>query len=285
MPEGPELKASCDHLNKVLLNKRIINFFTSFTGRYASKPPEGHEEILKNLKDRGAPRVIEIGVKGKFMFWVLRFPQDDDIWSFWITYGMSGQWSFIEGKHAAYGIYFNESGNQTQTHKFMKFNDPRHFGTLKFVRGRKALEKKLSTIGPDMLSDPPSPEIFAQRILRKPERTICEALLDQASISGVGNYIKSEALYRAKITPLRSVKDITPYEYVLLRDSIVDVCKEAYEARGSTISTYKNVDDVPGTGQFAFRVYGREVDPLGNQVKHDTTPDGRTSWWVPDIQT
>jgi formamidopyrimidine-DNA glycosylase len=167
----------------------------------------------------------------------------------------------------------------------MKFNDPRHFGTLKFVRGRKALEKKLSTIGPDMLSDPPTAEEFSTLILKKSSRTICEALLDQSTISGVGNYIKSEALYRAKILPTRPVTDISPYEYVMLHKAVIDVCKEAYEARGSTISTYRNVDDTPGDGQFSFRVYGRDLDPLGNVVFHATTPDGRTSWWVPTVQT
>ena len=285
MPEGPELRASADHLNKVLLGRRIINSFPMRSGRYASKPPGGHEEFLKNFDVFGPPTVSSINVRGKFMYWTLQFANDEDVWSLWITYGMSGQWTFVNSKHGAYGIYFNESGDPAGTHKILYFSDPRHFGTLKFVRGRKALEKKLSTLGPDMLSDPPTAEIFAERILKKPSRTICEALMDQSTISGVGNYIKSEALYRAKILPTRQVTQMSPYEYVMLCKSVTDVCKEAYESRGSTISTYRNVDDAPGTGQFAFRVYGRDVDPLGNAVNHGQTPDGRTSWWVENVQT
>jgi formamidopyrimidine-DNA glycosylase len=162
----------------------------------------------------------------------------------------------------------------------LHFNDPRHFGTLKFVRAEDEHKKKLATLGPDMLSTPPvTADLFAQNVLKKPVRTIAEALMDQKTVSGVGNYIKAEALFRSGISPWRLVTDISPEEYVRLASDVTAVCKESYASQGASIRTYKTVEGHIGTTQFNFRVYSRKQCPSGHEVKSETTPEGRTSWW------
>jgi len=271
MPEGPELAYSRDKIRSILLNKRIIVAHPGEFGRYSKLPPTGYSILLEDLQNKGAPTVSEVSTKGKFMWWKLDFPNDTVSTYLWITYGMSGQWMKKSTKHASF-IIEHEEGK-------LYFNDPRHFGTLKFVKGKEELSKKLSTLGPCILSDNPGSEIFAKNILKKSSRTISEALMDQSVVSGVGNYIKSEALYRSRISPWRNVSEITAKEYIDLHESVLLVAKESYQSQGATISTYRNVDGNSGTTQFNFQIYSKKFCPSGHSVSKDQTPDGRSSWW------
>jgi formamidopyrimidine-DNA glycosylase len=283
MPEGPELKLSRDYLRTILLGKKIINAFPLPTGRYSQDKPSGHDEFITALQKLGPATVLSIDTRGKFMYWSLLFENDTETWSLWTTYGMSGQWMKQQNKHAAYGIYFNDSGNADLFNE-MYFVDPRHFGTLKWVRGVKNLEKKLGTLGPDILEGNVSSDVFAKRLLRRPNVTIAEALMDQKTLAGVGNYIKSEALYEAQVSPWRIVSDIQPLEFIKLRDAVLGIAKSSYESNGASLYTYKNVDGTAGESQDFFKVYGKKLDPLGHQILNEETQDGRTSWWVPNVQ-
>jgi formamidopyrimidine-DNA glycosylase len=229
-------------------------------------------------------RVEAIDTKGKFMWWTLK--GQDKTWYMWCTYGMSGQWSRTSGKHTAFIVEYNGSGDLgAQDQQKLFFNDTRRFGTIKFISNLKKHEAKLASLGPDVLADPTiEPEIFAKRVLQKPNRTIAEALMDQSRVAGIGNYIKSEALLRAGISPWRNVTDITSEEYVNLCQSVLDVATESYKSQGASIKTYRNVDDSKGTTQFNFKIYSKKVCPIGHPVINETTTDGRTSWWCKDCQ-
>ena len=108
--------------------------------------------------------------------------------------------------------------------------------------------------------------------------------MDQRVISGVGNYIKSEALLRAKISPWRNVSDITEGEYTKLFQSVINVANESYASQGASIKTYRKPDGTKGAAQFSFRIYSKKACPVGHPVINETTPDGRTSWWCSTCQ-
>jgi len=275
VPEVPELKHSRDRLRVALLNRQITRLMTTDSGRYRSKQPVGMLEIIEDLP----LKVTSIDTKGKFMWWSLS--GKNKTWYMWCTYGMSGQWSHSVGKHVGFIIEFNNSGvlvSRDQEKLF--FNDTRRFGTLKFVCDQAQHDKKLATLGPDVLEDPPiDPELFAKRILYKPKHTIAEALMDQSRVAGVGNYLKSEALFRAGISPWRNVTDITSEEYMKLWLEVILSCRESYADHGASIRTYKTVDEEKGKAQFFFRVYGLKQCAAGHPVHHEETKDGRTSWW------
>ena len=249
-------------------------------GRYKEKLPEGLTDIQKDLP----LRVESIDVKGKFMWWTLA--GKDKIWYMWSTYGMSGQWSRVRGKHAGFIVEYNGSGSLiTRDQQQLFFNDTRRFGTIKFVSNSKVHTKKLASLGPDILEDPPMPpELFAERILLKPNRTISEALMDQSCVSGIGNYLKAEVLHRAKISPHRMVTDLTSEEIQELWAEAVLSCRESYADHGASIRTYKTVNDERGSAQFYFRVYNTKQCPLGHVTTREETKDGRTSWWCKQCQ-
>ena len=218
------------------------------------------------------------------MWWKFSFAHDNEPWYMWCTYGMSGQWGTSQTKHSSFEVKYNQHGQRYFEAFGLWFNDIRHFGTLKFVRGENRHKRKLNTLGPCVLTGAVTPEIFAEKILNKPNRTIAEALLDQSAISGIGNYMRAEALFRAGISPWRSVTEITTDEYVTLCKSVLSVAQESYKSQGATISTYRNVDGAKGTTQFSFQVYSRKSCPKGHEIIKEETPEGRTSHWCKHCQ-
>ncbi len=108
--------------------------------------------------------------------------------------------------------------------------------------------------------------------------------MDQSIISGVGNYIKSESLYRAEINPHDSANQLSDQRLEILRQKIISVMRESYQMQGATLSTFKNIDDKPGNFAQFLQVYKKKKNPNGLEVKVEKTPDQRTTYWVSQIQ-
>lgn len=266
MPEGAELRHSRDVLRKIILNKTILRMGPTHVGRYREIPPENFAAAENDL----SLTVTNIDVKGKFMWWELT--SSFKKWYFWCTYGMSGQWSTQRSKHAAF-VVEHDSG-------FLYFNDSRRFGTLKFVNDPEMHKKKLASLGPDLLGDERiTPEIFANCLLKKPKLTISDALLEQSCVSGVGNYVRAEALLRAGINPHKLTSNLTPNEYLNLCTETIKVLKESYENHGATLYTYRTVGGELGGEQFEFRAYGKQQCPNGHTIIREPSAGGRTIHW------
>ena len=106
--------------------------------------------------------------------------------------------------------------------------------------------------------------------------------MDQSKISGCGNYIKSESLYRAGISPHNNIKNLSDESLIKLLHVLKKVMKESYELKGATISTHYDFDGEKGG--FNFKVYGKLNDEFGNVIIKEKTLDGRTTHWVKNIQ-
>lgn len=271
MPEGPELRHSRDFLRVHLTGKQIIGLQRCGSGRYAHKPPAGFDDISTRF-----PLTIEsVDTHGKFMWWTLG-GNDGSRWYMHCTYGMSGGWYREASKHTC--LYVKVGDNR------LFFNDPRHFGTIKFVEGEAGHKKKLRTLGPCIYDPGLTPQIFTENVLRKPTRTIAEALMDQRGVAGIGNYLKAEILHRSGVSPWRKVTDISADEYMSLHTETVACAHASYLSQGATIMTYRTPEGEEGEAQFDFHVYGREKCPQGHDIKNEETPEGRTSWWCPQCQ-
>lgn len=278
MPEGPEVKLSADLIKPLATNRHIISAGYTKNSRYSSSPPEGYKEFIDAVSSSPKPTsVTDIQTRGKFMYWTF-----DNGWYMYSTFGMSGQWSPKEGKHPCFYFTF---ATQTAQEDQVFFNDPRHFGTIKFVNSKKDLEKKLQELGWDPLSMPLDKNLkWITFQLAKSSKSIAEALMDQGLFSGVGNYIRAEALYACKLSPWRKAKQLSQDEIKTLCQAIVDVMQESYQHQGATIHTYKTVYGEEGKYATLFKVYGQKKDPLGNKIITQQTPDKRTIHWCPDIQ-
>ena len=266
-PEGSEVKLFGESLAQVVSGRDIISVDV-ISGRYKKSDVEG----LDLLKARLPAKVVGVGVHGKFLYWIV----SNDVFIY-NTLGMTGSWSTTETKHSR--VAFEMSGGVR-----VFFNDQRNFGTLKMVPGRQELVKKLKSLGPDMLSEPVSDARFSEALMRKPDWTLAEAVMDQSIIAGVGNYVKAESLYRAQLSPHRTVSSLSPTDMSLLRQSIQQVLQEAYTRGGASIQTYRDFDGNEGEYSQRFLVYNQSQDPNGNAVVREQTADGRTTHWVPAVQ-
>ena len=277
MPEGPEVKLSADLIRPLVVGKRVINAFPGNRSRYATSPPDGFPSFLETIS-KEVVKVIEVNVRGKFMYW--KFSNG---WYLMNSFGMSGQWSPKEGKHPSFGFYFSD--NAPTIESTIYFNDPRHFGNVKFTNSEKEVNKKLEELGWDPLEMPLDKNLkWITFQLGKSSKSIAEALMDQGLFSGVGNYIRAEALYACKLSPWRKANQLSQDEIKTLCQAIVDVMQESYKHQGATIHTYKTAYGEEGKYSTLFKVYGQKKDPLGHKIVKQQTPDKRTIHWCPDIQ-
>ena len=276
IPEGVEVKLSTEVVKPLVLGKRIINIISGKTSRYKVKSPEGFDEFLKTLSPE-VVRVMNVENYGKFMYWTF-----SNGWHMFCTFGMTGQWSTKEGNHPCLEMYMGEDARESC--ESIYFNDPRHFGTIKFTNKAKDLTDKLNDLGWDPLQmplDKHAPWIKQQ--LSRTAKPIAEVLMDQKIFAGVGNYIRAEALYQCKLSPFRGASSLKDDEVRQLCQAAVDVMEESYQHQGATIQTYKTVYGEEGRYSSCFKVYGKKKDPLGNPiVKQDIGT--RTIHWCPAIQ-
>ena len=150
MPEGPEVKRIVDRLQEELVGQPLISV-TIIGGRYKKHgAPQGYTEFVERLP----AKIVDVQCKGKFIFMRL-----NNGFSMWNTLGMSGFWSENKHKHARISLEI--------PNKQVYFCDTRNFGTLKFVKGRRLLVEKLDSLGPDMLSDEVTDELFLDRLRKK----------------------------------------------------------------------------------------------------------------------
>ena len=267
MPEGPEVRRYGIDL-AAASSQKILESISVLSGRYAKKCIPGMSELNSRLP----VKVTGVGVHGKFLYWILK--NDFYIWN---TLGMTGHWSAEKRKHSRVEFRFADDS-------CVYYNDQRNFGTLKFVRGRHSLLKKLESLGPDMLASDIHDRVFVERIRSKPKWTIVKALMNQSIVAGVGNYVKADSLWLARISPNRIVSTLTEDELSRLNSSIKSVLRESFRSGGATIRTYENFDGSLGEYSSRFLVYNQKKDPDGNNVIREKTEDGRTTHWVPILQ-
>jgi formamidopyrimidine-DNA glycosylase len=115
-------------------------------------------------------------------------------------------------------------------------------------------------IGPDALQV--TPEILRERFGGS-SRPIKVAMMDQHTLSGVGNLYASEILHRAGIHPAKPCNELKPRHWAAVHAALQEVLHEAIRHQGSTLrdGTYRAAHDEPGNFQDKHRVYQRAGDP------------------------
>ena len=86
-------------------------------------------------------------------------------------------------------------------------------------------------------------------------------LLDQAVIAGVGNIYADEALYRARIHPLRPANRLNRGQVAGLHDAVISALEAGVAAKGASIDDFRHPDGVQGSFQDRFLVHLREGEP------------------------
>jgi len=159
----------------------------------------------------------------------------------------------------------------------LRFRDIRKFGKIGLY-GRDPVTGELleevggsavfAGIGPEPL-DPAFTLRDFRKLIRRRKGRLKPLLTDQSFLAGVGNIYADEALWRAKLHPLRSATSLRPPDERRLYEAIRTVLAEAVERRGSSIDDY-TAPDGDGSMQETLDVYQRTGQPCsrcGHPIK------------------
>jgi formamidopyrimidine-DNA glycosylase len=123
--------------------------------------------------------------------------------------------------------------------------------------GAEALERFFAT---RLGVEPLGPDFTVERLreLARGRRAPVKAfLLDQRKVAGVGNIYADEALFRARIHPLRPAGALKRAQLEALRDAVVASLEAGLGAGGASIDDYRHPDGVRGSFQDEFLVHLR----------------------------
>lgn len=171
------------------------------------------------------------------------------------------------------------------------FVDPRRFGSIDLVpTAAEDQHKLLASLGPEPLGSDFSAASLSKALAGR-RTPIKSALLDQKNVAGLGNIYVCEALFRAKLSPLRSAHTIPGARAARLVPQIKATLEEAIAAGGSSLRDYVQPDGELGYFQHAWKVYGREGKPCtscpGVPVctgVRRITQAGRSTFYCPRVQ-
>lgn len=142
----------------------------------------------------------------------------------------------------------------------LRLDDARKFGRLYWRKRGETWVPPWEKLGPEPLSDEFQSETFAHR-LSKRKAAIKTVLLNQQIVAGLGNIYADESLFLAGIHPTRMAGTLLPAEIERLRTSVQSVLSKAIGGRGTTFSTYRDIDGEPGSNQHALMVFQRQPGP------------------------
>jgi len=162
------------------------------------------------------------------------------------------------------------------------FIDRRRLGVMCLVESAETITNKL---GPEPLSGNFTPEVLA-KLLKKHRIPIKAALLDQSVIAGIGNMYADEALFAAKIHPLKKAHALSTQEIQALFYAIRDVLWSAIDSKGASVDTYVRPEGQLGTAHFNFKVAHRygELCPICGTPIQRTLVRNRGTYFCPNCQ-
>ncbi|MCM3663734.1 DNA-formamidopyrimidine glycosylase [Mesobacillus subterraneus] len=273
MPELPEVETVRRTLEMLAVGKEIKHV-SVFWPKMVKLPDEA-EQFKDALKGQ---TIEEIGRRGKFLIFYTE--------SFALVSHLR-----MEGK---YGLFAVEDPVDKHTHVIfhfsdgteLRYKDVRKFGTMHlYEKGKEFETQPLADLGPEPFSEDFSVEWLSDK-LKKTNRKIKPALLDQKILVGLGNIYVDEALFRAKIHPERIANSLTPEEEAVLYKEIVSTLSEAVEKGGSTIRSYVNSQGQIGMFQLQLFVYGRKNEPCKDcgTMLEKTVVGGRGTHFCPACQ-
>lgn len=262
MPEGPEIKYIAELCKKELIGYKLINIISN------------SKSVIKLPKKSNIINVIS---KGKLLVLICKD------YFFHIHFGLTGWLVFNEPKYPKYELQFKKNNNIITAY----IDDMRRFSKLAIYDETKH-NKVINKLGVDILTYEFTLDYFTE-IIKSVKKQLVAFLLEQNKICGIGNYIKNESLYIAKINPYKKTNDLDDDDIEKLYNAILfcaysntlDLIKEGeLKPDKNFMKLMKSIKtEVP----YKYRVYEQDKDSHGNKVIHKMI-SGRKSYYVKDVQ-
>lgn len=138
----------------------------------------------------------------------------------------------------------------------LRFHDPRRFGALLVTDENPEHHALLNHLGPEPLSDDFNATYLFSRS-RKRSIAVKKWIMDSKLVVGVGNIYANEALFAARIHPLKACGKLTRKQCELLVEKIKTVLDNAIAQGGTTLKDFVGSDGKPGYFAQQLLVYGR----------------------------
>lgn len=257
MPELPEVETVVRGLRPALMGRVITDVVVYWERSIAA--PEADVFVQRVT----GQRIVDVRRRGK---WIVIELNGDTLL---VHLRMTGQ-LLLERDECAEDKYTRvlfrlDDGGQ------LRFSDMRKFGRLVLT---DEPDEVLGKLGPEPLADAFTASRFGEMLAQRRGR-IKSLLLNQRFLVGLGNIYVNEALWRARVHPLRAADTLSLAEVERLHGAIRAVLREAIDEGGTTLSdgTYQQTDG--SAGEFAPRlaIYGREGEPCprcGEEIERIT---------------
>ena len=273
MPELPEAENICRALDRALRNRRIVKVEVFTPAMRTSLLP------LKSAALEGV-RIAGTRRRGRYVVADL-----EDGRALLMHFGMSGVVR-VEGpevprrKHEHVFLHLDDG-------KIFRFECTRRFSLLEAVSemGPDGWPKELGKLGVEPLSQEFDGD-YLYSSSRRRHAAVKLLLMDNSVVTGIGNIYANEALFSARVSPLRPASELTRAECRRIVAAAKEILARAIDAGGTTISDFLNVDGSEGKFVRELRIYGRagQPCPVCGCVVESVRQGGRSSFYCPKCQ-
>jgi formamidopyrimidine-DNA glycosylase len=165
------------------------------------------------------------------------------------------------------------------------YRDVRRFGTWLLLEPGELDPYLAAKVGVEPLDRAFTTRFLSQRLEHR-RAPLKAALLDQRTVAGLGNIYVDEALWRARVHPLRPAGTLAPDEIARVTRGIKEALRMGIARQGATLRDYARPDGERGRMQDRFRVYDRAGEPCfrcGTPIDKIRVA-GRGTWYCPNCQ-
>ena len=245
MPELPEVETTRRGLVPHVVGQRIRDVVV----RNANLRWPVPRDLRRHLKGE---RVDAIRRRGKYLLF------DLDKGHLLVHLGMSGKLSLVAEDAPA--RTHDHVDVQLEDHRTLRLTDPRRFGAMLWLDEGAERHALLSGLGLEPLDAEFTAE--AMRKLAHGRRVaIKQFLMNGRVVTGVGNIYASEALWEARVHPMRAAGSLSLERWRRLVAAVRKTLEQALAAGGSTLRDYAQASGDAGRAQLHHKVYGREGKP------------------------
>lgn len=291
MPEIAEVARAVHYIRKHLVGRTLQKVTAIEDGNVFGKVGTSHTELMKHLTGK---KVIDAGQQGKY-FWMIMSSPPHPVMHF----GMAG-WLRFKSEHTFYYRKKDDEDEQWPP-KYWKlmfetdgkgeekieaaYVDLRRFGRVRLVDcpGKDIRQHTpLVENGPDPVQDKEKVTVeWLTELCHKKKVPIKAMLLDQANISGIGNWVGDEIMFDAKMHPEQYANTLSDTQIEQLHKSIHYIC-------GTAVDLLADSEQFPESWLFKHRWGKGKKDapktlPNGEKIVF-LTVGGRTSAVIPSIQ-
>jgi formamidopyrimidine-DNA glycosylase len=264
VPELPEVQAEADRLAAAAEGKRIAS--ARIDDARLTRPDDPKLVAARLAGDR----VESVGRRGKYV--VVRLASGHTLL---VHLRMTGGFRYEPSSHERAVLELGDGSR-------VAYRDTRRFGTWLLADADDADRILATKNGPEPLERGFTTAFLAGRLAGR-TAPLKAAILDQRTVAGLGNIYADEALWHARLDPLRPAADLSRDEVAALRSGIRKALRRGIARGGATLydQAYEG-----GEMQEEFNVYDRAGEPCnrcGTPVAK-TQVGGRGTSYCPTCQ-